>query len=157
MNIFKNSSKPALKQPAKNQQIATFSMGCFWGPDKFFSSLKGIEDVTVGYTGGEKENPTYYNLGNHSEAVRIIYNPAEISYQDLLKHFWQNHDPTLDTKTQYRFAIFYHNQEQKKLAEKSKEKIQKQNNQKINTTIEKAKKFWPAEAYHQDYLKKSGS
>jgi len=141
-------------EPGTGQEKATFAMGCFWGPDKFFSSLEGVTDVVVGYTGGEKEDPTYYNLGDHSEAVRIIYNPEQISYAELLSYFWGRHDPTADQKNQYRSAIFYHNEDQKKLAEDSKEEVQKNYDRELRSFIEPAKDFYPAEEYHQNYLEK---
>jgi methionine-S-sulfoxide reductase len=93
-------------------------------------------------------------LGDHSEAVRIIYNPEKISYRELLHHFWNRHDPTVPQKTQYRSAVFYHNEDQKNAAEESLKEAQKSYAREILTTIESANAFYPAEDYHQDYLEK---
>jgi len=139
---------------ASQNETATFAMGCFWGPDKFFSKLEGIVEVTVGYSGGDKDNPTYQRLGKHSETVQIIYDKDKITFEQLLEHFWQGHDPTAERKNQYKSIIFYHNPEQKELAEKSKHEIQQEIDQPIQTEIRPAEKFWPAEGYHQNYLEK---
>jgi methionine-S-sulfoxide reductase len=138
----------------QNLHKATFALGCFWGPDQYFSQLHGVEDVTVGYAGGDKNNPTYYNLGSHTETVQITYDPQIISYQNLLGHFWQRHDPTEPRRNQYKSIIFYHNPEQKQLAEQSKQKQQAETGKEVLTEIRPLRKFWVAEDYHQDYLKK---
>ncbi len=140
---------------ASQNETATFAMGCFWGPDKFFSDLEGVVEVTVGYSGGDKENPTYHDLGNHSETVQIIYDQEKITYEQLLSHFWQGHAPTAERKTQYQSIIFYHNPEQQDLAEKTKHQIQQELDKPVQTEIQPAEKFWPAEDYHQDYLIKN--
>ena len=126
----------------------------------------GVEKTTVGYTGGETKNPTYEQVctgkTGHAEAVQIIYNPKIITYEQLLETFWMIHDPTQknrqgpDIGTQYRSAIFYHNQEQKHMAEESKKQKEKYLEVKIQTEITLAKEFYPAEEYHQKYLKKQG-
>ena len=146
---------------------ATFAGGCFWCMQPPFDYLKGVIHTRVGYTGGHKENPTYEEicLGNtgHTEAVEIVYDPGKISYVELLDVFWRNIDPTqadgqfADRGTQYRTAIFYHNEEQKKSAKESKEKLAKLRKFKkpIITEIEAAVKFYAAEEYHQEYYKKS--
>ena len=145
---------------------ATFAAGCFWGVEAAFEKLVGVEKTTVGYTGGKIKNPTYEQVctgktGN-AEAVQIIYNQNIIKYEKLLETFWIIHDPTQknrqgpDIGTQYRSAIFYHNQEQKQIAEKSKKQKEKDLGIKIQTEITPAKKFYPAEEYHQKYLKKQG-
>ena len=145
---------------------ATFAAGCFWGAEAVFEKIKGVEKTTVGYIGGKTKNPTYEEVctdkTGHAEAIEIIYNPKIISYNELLETFWMMHDPTQknrqgpDIGTQYRSAIFYHNLEQKEIAEKSK--IQKEKNLgiKIQTEITQATEFYPAEEYHQKYLKKQG-
>jgi len=145
---------------------ATFAAGCFWGVDTVFERTEGVEKTTVGYTGGKTKNPTYEQVctgkTGHAEAVQIIYNPKIITYEQLLETFWMIHDPTQknrqgpDIGTQYRSAIFYHNQEQKHMAEESKKQKEKYLEVKIQTEITLAKEFYPAEEYHQKYLKKQG-
>ena len=145
---------------------ATFAAGCFWGVEAIFEKTEGVEKTKVGYTGGKTKNPTYEQVctdkTGHAEAVQIIYNPKIITYEQLLETFWMIHDPTQknrqgpDIGTQYRSAIFYHNQEQKQIAEKSKKQKEKDLDIKIQTEITYAKKFYPAEEYHQKYLKKQG-
>ena len=141
---------------------ATFAAGCFWGVEAVFERTDGVEKTTVGYTGGKTKNPTYEQVctgkTGHAEAVQIIYNPKIITYEQLLETFWMMHNPTQknrqgpDIGTQYRSAIFYHNQEQKQIAEQSKK--EKDLGVKIQTEITLAKEFYPAEEYHQKYLKK---
>ena len=141
---------------------ATFAAGCFWGVEAVFERTDGVEKTTVGYTGGKTKNPTYEQVctgkTGHAEAVQIIYNPKIITYEQLLKTFWMMHNPTQknrqgpDIGTQYRSAIFYHNQIQKQIAEQSKK--EKDLGVKIQTEITLAKEFYPAEEYHQKYLKK---
>ena len=145
---------------------ATFAAGCFWGVEAVFEKTEGIKETTVGYTGGKTKNPTYEQVctdkTGHAEAIQIIYDPEKITYEELLETFWMMHDPTQknrqgpDIGTQYRSAIFYHNEEQKKLAEKSKIRKEKDLGMKIQTDIMPAKEFYPAEEYHQKYLKKQG-
>jgi methionine-S-sulfoxide reductase len=133
---------------------AKFGMGCFWGPDDLYSKTKGVKKATVGYAGGKQENPTYERLGDHTETVEVDYDPKKVSYDELLEKFWENHDPTYDTKRQYRSVIFYENEDQKKKAQKSLKKMEKKLGRKILTSIEPAKNFFKAEEYHQDYFKK---
>ena len=145
---------------------ATFAAGCFWGMEAVFEKTKGVEKTTVGYTGGKTKNPTYEQVctdkTGHAEAVQIIYNQKQITYEQLLETFWMIHDPTqknrqgLDIGTQSRSAIFYHTQEQKQIAEQSKKQKEKDLCIKIQTEITSAKEFYPAEEYHQKYLKKQG-
>ena len=145
---------------------ATFAAGCFWGVEAVFERTDGVEKTTVGYTGGKTKNPTYEQVctgkTGHAEAVQIIYNPKIITYEQLLETFWMIHNPTQknrqgpDIGTQYRSAIFYHNQEQKHIAEESKKQKEKYLGVKIQTEITLAKEFYPAEEYHQKYLKKQG-
>ena len=146
---------------------ATFAAGCFWGVEATFEKTEGVEKTTVGYTGGTTKNPSYKQVctdtTGHAEAIDIIYNPEKISYEQLLETFWMMHDPTQknrqgpDIGTQYRSAIFYHNQEQKHIAEQSKKQKQGDLDQEIQTEITPAEEFYPAEEYHQKYLKKQGS
>ena len=145
---------------------ATFAAGCFWRVEAVFERTDGVEKTTVGYTGGKTKNPTYEQVctgkTGHTEAVQIIYNPKIITYEQLLETFWMMHNPTQknrqgpDIGTQYRSAIFYHNQEQKHMAEESKKQKEKYLEVKIQTEITLAKEFYPAEEYHQKYLKKQG-
>jgi peptide methionine sulfoxide reductase msrA/msrB len=156
----KSSSMPDLRK-------ATFAGGCFWCMEPPFEKLPGVSKVISGYTGGKKENPSYKEvatgLTNHAEAIEIHYDSFTISYNDLLEVLWRNIDPTdgngqfVDRGKQYRPAIFYHDQDQKKLAEKSRSKLEKSKRfkNKIKTNIVKATTFYAAEEYHQDFYKKS--
>ncbi|RMG69861.1 MAG: peptide-methionine (S)-S-oxide reductase, partial [Nitrospirae bacterium] len=146
---------------------ATFAGGCFWCMEKPFEQLKGVVEVVSGYTGGEKKNPTYEEVSSgttgHREAVQVIYDPKVISYQELLEVFWRQIDPTdpdgqfVDRGSQYTTAIFYHNPEQKRLAEESKRILSESGifKKPIVTEILPASEFYPAEGYHQDYYKKN--
>jgi len=152
----------------QNQTIkkAIFAGGCFWCIEAAFKELDGVIEAVSGYTGGNKENPTYEEVStgktDHYEAVQIIYDPSKISYEKLLDHFWKQIDPTdakgqfFDKGSQYQTAIFYLNETQKKQAEESKEKLEKSGkfNKPIATKILPASEFYKAEEYHQDYYKK---
>ena len=143
---------------------AMFGAGCFWGVEYNFSKLDGVSEVVSGYSGGKTSNPTYEqvcsNSTEHAEVVMIDYDETVISYEDLLDSFWKKHDPTtlnrqgLDIGNQYRSAIFYYDEEQKELAQKSLDEFQKKLNKKIVTEITKADTFWKAEEYHQKYFEK---
>ena len=147
---------------------ATFAAGCFWGVEESFRCINGVSETTVGYTGGDYENPTYEDVCSgqtgHAEAIEITYDPAVISYDDLLNTFWNIHDPTTpnrqgpDIGSQYRSSIFFHDQIQELKAIASKELLQKSGKYKgeIVTEIVPATNFYPAEEYHQEYLKKHG-
>ena len=153
---------------ATKLKTATFGAGCFWQVEETFRELKGVKSTAAGYTGGSFKNPSYEDVCSgrtgHAEAVQVTYDPSEISYEGLLKVFWENHDPTTmnrqgpDVGEQYRSAIFYHTPEQKRLAEKSKAGLEKSGKYKsrIVTQIVPASKFYEAEEYHQQYLKKRG-
>jgi len=146
---------------------ATFAGGCFWCMESPFEELDGVTEVIAGYTGGHKENPTYEEVSTgktgHLEAVQITFNPSIITYSELLDVFWRQINPTdirgqfADIGSQYKTAVFYHNNEQKRLAEESKEKLQVSGRFQgdIVTEIIPASKFYVAEDYHQDYYKKS--
>lgn len=125
---------------------AAFGMGCFWSPDALFGSQEGIIRTRVGYAGGDKENPTYQDLGNHTETVLMEYDPSEISYEKLLEIFWKNHDFDRKRKPQYASKIFYLDEEQKRKAEESKMKRSG-----AVTAIEDLETFYVAEDYHQKY------
>ncbi|MEO5922472.1 MAG: peptide-methionine (S)-S-oxide reductase MsrA [Bryobacteraceae bacterium] len=145
---------------------ATFGAGCFWGVEATFRRLAGVKSTQVGYAGGEVENPTYKQVctdsTGHAEVVEVTFDPAVISYKDLLEVFWDNHNPmTLnyqgpDHGTQYRSAIFFHSPEQEATAKESMANAQKRFPRPIVTEITTAPPFWPAEDYHQQYLEKRG-
>jgi peptide-methionine (S)-S-oxide reductase len=145
---------------------ATFGAGCFWGVEAAFRQLKGVVSTAVGYSGGNFPNPTYKDVCSgetgHAEVVQVEYDPAQVSYDDLLKVFWENHDPTTlnrqgpDVGEQYRSAIFFHTPEQESAAKASKEKMQAGYKKKIVTEITAASEFYRAEDYHQQYLEKRG-
>lgn len=145
---------------------ATFAAGCFWGVEDNFSRVKGVVSTKVGYTGGSMENPGYYDVATgktgHAESIEILFDPEIVSYEELLEVFWKIHDPTTlnkqgpDIGTQYRSAIFYHDEKQKETALNSKKK-QEESKQYINsikTEIVPADVFYPAEEYHQKYFDK---
>ena len=145
---------------------AVFAGGCFWCMVEPFDRLEGIESVTSGYTGGHVENPTYNEVvrGNtgHTEAVQITYNPELITYKELVEIYWRQTDPTdaggqfADRGDSYRPVIYYNNEEERQIAEKSKENLQKNGpfTEKIVTKIEPVQPFYEAEEYHQDFYKK---
>jgi methionine-S-sulfoxide reductase len=129
-------------------ETATFSMGCFWGPDSRFGVIDGVIRTKVGYAGGEKTNPTYHSLGNHAETIQVDYDPERVSYGDLLKVFWGGHDPgRRPYSSQYRSIIFYHDEGQKDLAGETKEEVKGE----VYTEIISYSKFYRAEDYHQKY------
>ena len=145
---------------------ATFAGGCFWCMEPPFDKLDGVISTTSGYTGGHKENPTYEQVSSgttgHAEAIQVIYDPDKITYDQLLEVFWRNVDPTdgggqfCDRGSQYRTAIFYHDDEQRRLAERSRQAvIESTGFKEIATEITAASVFYPAEEYHQDYYKKN--
>ena len=148
---------------------ATFAAGCVWHVVEGFSKIPGVKSTRFGYTGGKTTNPTYRDVctdkTGHAEAVEIDYDPAEVSYEQLLDVFWNLHDPTTlhrqgpDVGTQYRSAIFYHNEEQKRAAIESRDRQQasgRHGGRKIVTEISPASEFWQAEDYHQRYFEKRG-
>jgi len=145
---------------------ATFGAGCFWGVEAAFRQVKGVVSTAVGYSGGHFPNPTYKDVCSgktgHAEVVQVEYEPTQVSYDDLLKVFWDNHDPTTlnrqgpDVGAQYRSAIFFHTPEQESAANASKEKMQAGYKNKIVTEITPASEFYRAEDYHQQYLEKRG-
>jgi len=168
---FSKDGQAATKETSspeeKNLRVATFAGGCFWCTEADFEKLPGVERVVSGYTGGSKENPTYAEVSSrttgHVEAVQVDYDPGKVSYGELLDYFWRHIDPTdaggqfVDRGAQYRSAIFYHNPEQKRLAEQSKEALGKSGKFKkpIVTEIIPFTRFYPAEEYHQDYYRKN--
>ena len=172
-----NSCKPAktLTQSSElhNQQRggatmekATFAAGCFWGIEAAFRQIEGVTFTAVGYTGGNTENPTYKQVCSdrtgHAEAVRVEFDPAIVSYEQLLEVFWNIHNPTTlnrqgpDFGSQYRSAIFYHDEAQKAAAMASKEQLQNSGKRDVVTQINAASTFYMAEDYHQQYYEKRG-
>jgi peptide-methionine (S)-S-oxide reductase len=150
-------------------QKATFGAGCFWGVEATFRKINGVIETAVGYEGGTMDKPTYRDVcgdqTGHAEVVQIEFDPAKVTYEDLLEVFWSNHNPTTlnrqgpDVGSQYRSAIFFHSEEQKKKAAASKEQQQKSERFKgrqIVTEIVSATTFFRAEEYHQQYLEKRG-
>ena len=146
-------------------EIAVLALGCFWGPEKKFSQINGILKTEVGYCGGHNSNTTYKEVcsGNsgHAEVVKLEYDPSIISYNEIIETFFKIHDPTTlnsqgpDFGTQYRSEIFYHNEEQKKIAKEVLNQIDKQLNGKVVTKISEIKNYCKAEEYHQNYLVKN--
>ncbi|MFA6149396.1 MAG: peptide-methionine (S)-S-oxide reductase MsrA [bacterium] len=146
---------------------ATFAGGCFWCMEHPFDELPGVVSVTAGYTGGQKKNPTYQEVSaggtGHAESVQVVFDPSRISYGKLLDVYWRNIDPTTkdrqfcDSGNQYRSAIFYHSEEQRRAALQSKETLEKTKpfREPVVTAIVPAGEFYPAEEYHQHYYKKN--
>lgn len=149
-----------------NTQTAIFAAGCFWGVQYYFDQVPGVVRTTVGYTGGHTEDPIYEDVltrtTGHAEAVQVEFNPEEVSYETLVKHFFRLHDPTQlnrqgpDIGDNYRSAIFYLNDEQKEIAEKVRDEVEDEYDQPIVTQITPASEFYPAEEYHQKYTEKTG-
>jgi peptide-methionine (S)-S-oxide reductase len=157
------SAEPESQKTAPGMAKATFGGGCFWCTEAVFQRLKGVQSVVSGYTGGTVKNPTYYQVCSgttgHAEAIQITYDPRTTSYEELLEVFWKTHDPTTlnqqgnDYGTQYRSAIFYHDDEQQALAEHYKQKLDASGlfPAPIVTEIVPFTEFYPAETYHQNY------
>jgi peptide-methionine (S)-S-oxide reductase len=153
----------------EGMQLAQFGMGCFWGAERIFWQLPGVYSTAVGYAGGDTKNPTYEEVcsgfTNHTEAVLVVFDPKKVSYETLLKTFWESHDPTQgmrqgnDAGTQYRSAIYTYGVEQERLAAESRDAFQKALKAKgygsITTEIRSAPEFYYAEEYHQQYLAKN--
>lgn len=154
--------------PIEKTELATFGNGCFWCTEAIFQQLKGVSKVVSGYAGGKVKNPTYKEvcsgLTGHAEVIQITYDPTKISFTELLEVFWQTHDPTTlnrqgaDVGTQYRSVVFYHSDEQKKLAELYKKKLDESGafDNPIVTEISPISEYYPAEDYHQNYFKLNG-
>ena len=165
---FVNGARLAPPYP-DGTQLALFGAGCFWGVEKTFWNVPGVVSTSVGYAGGYTPNPTYEEVCSgktgHAEVVRVVYDPERVSYEELLKHFWEEHDPTQgmrqgnDTGTQYRSAIYTYSPEQKAIAEASRaayqQELSKAGYGEITTDIIDAPEFYFAEDYHQQYLAKN--
>jgi peptide-methionine (S)-S-oxide reductase len=162
----------AVTQPVtstKNMELATFGAGCFWCTEAVFQDLEGVEKVESGYAGGRIANPTYKEvcsgLTGHAEVVNITYDPSKVSFEELLEVFWKTHDPTTlnrqgnDVGTQYRSVVYYHNDEQKRLTEEYKKKLNDAHAfpNPVVTEITAAPTFYKAENYHQDYYNLNGT
>ena len=158
MNVTAAESKPVT-------EFATLGGGCFWCLEAFYESFEGVKGVVSGYAGGQTLNPTYKQVCNgdtgHAEVVQIEFDPAKITYEQILEIFWEMHDPTTlnrqgnDVGTQYRSVIYYHNDAQKRVVEKSRAAAQARFKAPITTEIAPLKKFYVAEDYHQDYFRKN--
>jgi peptide-methionine (S)-S-oxide reductase len=167
--IQNNQSESMEPLNTNSLDTATFGSGCFWCTEAIFQQIKGVVKVTSGYSGGKTVNPTYKEIctgtTGHAEVLQIIYNPSIVPFSELLQMFWYSHDPTTlnkqggDVGTQYRSVIFYHDLEQKKEAEFYKKKLDsaKIYDKPIVTEISALQKFYPAEAYHQNYYNSNGS
>ena len=159
---------PAIHNNA-NTDTVTFGTGCFWCTEAIFQQVEGVISVESGYSGGKVKNPTYEQIGTgatgHAECLNIVYDPKKVTYDELLEMFWQSHDPTTlnrqgnDIGPQYRSVIFYRNQQQKEIAEKYKEALDKSGaySRPIVTTLEPITKFYKAENYHQNYYNQNGN
>ena len=155
----------AAPAPAEDRATATFAGGCFWCMQPPFESLSGVLSTTVGYTGGQVRHPTYEQVSaggtGHAESIEVVYDPTKIDYGKLLDVFWHNVDPFArdaqfcDHGRQYRTAIFYHDDTQRRLAEETKSALEKRFGRAIVTEIAPAGDFWPAEEYHQRYHEKN--
>jgi peptide methionine sulfoxide reductase msrA/msrB len=153
----------AMPEPPKNLKTATLAGGCFWCVEADFEKLPGVVEVISGYTGGRGDNPTYENYGSkgHVEAVQVVYDPAKVSYKEVLDYFWRHVDPTdpggqfVDRGAEYRSVIFYHDAEQQRLAEASRQTLEKSKrfSKPVVTEILPFTKFFPAEDYHQNYYR----
>ena len=156
-----------MSESAVKREVATLAGGCFWGMEEILRKIPGVIETAVGYTGGNVAGPDYRlvctGATGHAEGVQIVFDPDRISYEELLGYFFRLHDPTTlnrqhnDVGTQYRSAIFYHSDEQRRIADQVKEREDKSGQWKrpVVTEITKAAEFWPAEEYHQKYLVKN--
>ena len=168
-SMMPENEKAAAEMPKvpEGAEVATVAGGCFWCVEAVFKQIEGVISVTSGYTGGNKKDPTYEDIcnggTNHAEATLIVFDPKKVTYERVLAWFWDAHDPTTlnrqgnDVGTQYRSAIYYHSDEQKKIAEASKAAAQANFKDPIVTEITKASEFYPAERYHQNYYAENKS
>ena len=165
--LKQEEKSPLMKTEPKNHKTATLAGGCFWCIESDFEKVDGVIEAVSGYTGGDEPNPTYKQVSaggtGHTEAVQVHYDPDKITYKELLDVFWRHMDPTdaggqfVDRGSQYRPAIFYHDEEQKRIAEESKAELEKSGRftKPIATEIVPLTKFYTAEEYHQDYYSKN--
>ena len=151
--------------PSPGRAVATFAGGCFWCVEADFDKVDGVISTTSGYIGGKLDNPTYRQVSSggtgHAEAIEIVYDPSKVTYAKLLDVFWRNVDPLAkdrqfcDSGDMYRTAIFYHDEEQRRLAEETRKQVAERFKATIHTQVVAATRFYPAEDYHQDFYKKS--
>lgn len=134
-----------------NTKTAVLAMGCFWAPDGLFGTTKGVLRTKVGYSGGTTENPTYRNIGDHTEVTQVDFDPSVISYDQILRIFWQHHDPTVAMKTQYRSMILWVDPEDEAVAERSLQAERSRHRSPVTTVLAPFKQFYDAEDYHQKY------
>jgi len=165
---MENVTQEHATQEKTTLEKATFGAGCFWGVEAAFRQIKGVVSTAVGFSGGNYDNPSYHDVctgrTGHAEVVEVTYDPARVSYEDLLKVFWENHNPTTlnrqgwDVGTQYRSAIYFHDAKQEAAARASKEQLEKSGKYRkpIVTEVTPASTFYMAEDYHQQYLEKRG-
>lgn len=168
MNETTQLATPPVETPPGKLEVATFGNGCFWCTEAVFQQLEGVVKVESGYSGGQVKNPTYKQVctgtTGHAEVIQITYDPEKISFEELLEVFWKTHDPTTlnrqgaDVGTQYRSAVFYHTDEQRRLAEEYKKKLDASGAfpRPIVTEITRFTEFYKAEDYHQNYYKENG-
>jgi len=135
-----------------SHQTALFGLGNFWEPEYEFAKLPGVLHAEAGYTGGTSSNPNYHDIGDHSEAVQITFDPHRVSYEELLGKFWRLHDPTAQYEPKFRSTIFYFDEAQRAQAQASKNAAQHEHDDPIVTQLAPAGKFYAAENYNQDYL-----
>ena len=168
-----NKKASVINEPIQATNVksdtVTFGTGCFWCTEAIFQDVEGVISVESGYSGGHVANPNYEQVSSgssgHAECLNIVFDPAKVTYDELLEIFWQTHDPTTlnrqgnDIGTQYRSVIFYHNQQQKEVAEKYKKELDKSGayDKPIITTLEPFTRFYRAENYHQNYYNENGS
>ena len=165
----KKTETVMINDPNVKTELATFGAGCLWCVEAVFLELEGVTKVVSGYEGGKVDNPTYKQVCSgttgHAEVIQVTYDPTKLNYEELLEAFWISHDPTTlnrqgnDEGTQYRSVVFYHTDDQKKLAEKYKEELNKSGSwsNPVVTEISKSTTFYPAEDYHQDYYNQNGN
>ena len=151
-----NTNEPGIplmdQQETVNLSTATFALGCFWGGDARYGAVEGVVRTRVGYAGGDKENPTYHNLGNHTESIQVDFNPEIVSYEELVDIFWRSHNPNSKAhSSQYANILFYHSDHQREVAERTKREVVESSNEKVYTELRRINAFYPAEAYHQKY------
>lgn len=157
------ATEPALLEdgpfdPPEGIETATFGMGCFWGPDARFGALPGVARTRVGYAGGTEPDPTYFSLGDHTEVVQVAYDPAELSYADLLEVFWSGHDwHSSAPKRQYRSVVLAHDDEQYEAARRERDALADRTGTPVETAVERREEFYAAELFHQKYELRSVS
>ncbi|MGB3364622.1 MAG: peptide-methionine (S)-S-oxide reductase MsrA, partial [Thermodesulfobacteriota bacterium] len=152
-NLNTSTALPPIDVSApKKIETLTCAMGCFWGPDCRFGAMDGVIRTRVGYAGGTTPDPTYHNIGDHIETIQVDYDPKKISYEEMVNIFWDNHKPTrMVWKRQYASALFFHDEHQEKVARETRDRIESNLGEKVNTELIPFTKFYMAEMYHQKY------